>query len=659
MSLQKTDSSSNINYENKSLSNSEPKGSTFVRLKKSSSSLVSALKIGTTNPFSKMKSWTNNKIENLFEKEVKWKNEEGKPINIKISALSLKLGVSKHTILKYENEGNINTLTNQRVIEKLKKLESLSKELNLPIQELLLPKSNLELNKYIQENTEEVNWSNENNELKKIPISELASKLKISEEKIIKFVQQDGQDLGKLKDLERLSKTMELPFIEIFESSESGKLDEYIFHATADLAAKNDLDLKSRVDEKCKNIFANLDALYLANKDPLSENSNLITQNSEGQFVQQMTPKELESIKKVIKSSLMIFDKIHPKKEQIISDSNSKHRILVEKSGDSLKITALFGKLLGVGGAGVAIRPIDLSTGNLATGEGAVIKKPINTDNDAEIIREFTLLKKIHAEKEILGIQRPVRLIRDVMSNTEAQVVHIHSGAIYETDLQDILEPKGNREGLEPQQRLLSLEDGTSIAYQLLHGVSHLHEQSITHGDIKPGNMFCNFKTSDEETAKTGPHLYLADLGGSIDHTEKDSVNSETTGTPEYRPEIDAERSLIASKAGFKDLHMHIEKKVDVFASCSVICSIFTNELPYSIVEEGSVKRFVIKEGLEKQLIDRGLSLETVTLLIKGMAPKHDDRPDIIEIFKVFETGISSLGPEREKFLRENSKPLT
>lgn len=585
------------------------------------------------------------------EGKIKWLDEEGKPILITTLDLAKKCGISESDLLRYVKSGQISVL---------KSLMSLAKVWNLSLSEVLKhnDKGSENLKSYLEIARKEnyinsegkIKWFNENKEPILIKTKDLADELGIPESDILKYINKG--EIKKLKDLKLLADTLNVPFQELLKHSEAGQKDfeNYLGTVAADAAKWNEA-----VDAFCKEAFERLDT-FIA-----EIGESLMTKMEDGSFTPLM-PKanetqgarlkklqeEIELIKRVIKIQYRAFGKNPPKSELVISISE-KYKIIIKPSGSTISITGLFGKLLGKGALGVAFHAVDLLTGTLATGEEAVLKQPISAGSEvagADIVREYTSLKKIHSDGTVLGIQKPVKLVTDFRNG---EVSYSHLGSLYETDMQQTIEPKPGKE-----KRILTPEDRFSLTYQFLHGVSHMHKKGITNGDIKPGNIFCNFSITNPQT---GPLLYVADFGGSIDHSLDNSVELETTGTPEFRLMEDAEAANEAREAGNKDLYMRIEKKADVFATCSVICSFFTNEQPYDGVPgEGTS---VIKANLKEKLIEKGLSPGTADLLIKGLSKDYNERPDAEVLFNAIKSELEgNVTPERRAFLEGRSLPL-
>ena len=433
---------------------------------------------------------------------------------------------------------------------------------------------------------------------------------------------------GILEELPRfkaLSDFLHLPIFEFIEARKRGEFEDFVKQAC-------------EVENRCLETFKKLDKIYE------EFNGELVTKNADEKIDQEMKPEDLETIKQVIRSGFKILAK-HPMGtkdiEQVIPITEN-HRILVQSSRDSFKITGLFGKLLGFGGAGVAVHTINLMEGTWNRGDEVVLKIPLMTDKDSvQIIQEASLLKKIHGDKPVLGIQKPLRVVRNVFNGLAK---HCHFGFLYQFDLFTLL--------LNPnKRRKFSQEDKISMAYQLIHGVVHLHSLKITNGDIKSANIFCDINQDDE----IGPRLFLSDFGGGIDHSE-DTVPLQLWTSTECRLYQDDVASEKAYRANDYELYRTIEEKADIFATCSVICSIFTSENPYK--NSPGSRKCTIKEGLQQQLIDNGLSEETVTLLLQGLEIDYEKRPSAATIMSAVQKDLARIAPERSAILLGLSKPL-
>lgn len=441
-----------------------------------------------------------------------------------------------------------------------------------------------------------------------------ASKYHISRSVILDY--KNRGDLGELRYLEYLADSLSLPLSELLEAKKQNKLEPFLTQA-------------QEIEKQCHATFEKLDKVL---------QDDITTKEDETIFQTKMTPEEIDSMKKVIRSAYKILA-THPvgqkEMEQIIAITKN-HHILIQSSKNSFKIIGLFGQLIGHGGAGAAVRTLDLLEGTWTTGEEAVLKIPKSTDKDSrQILQEETIIKKIHDGKSILGIQKPVRVFRDVFKGKSK---HCHLGAFYQTDLFAMT--------LGPVNKLNLKESKMSMAYQLAHGIVHMHEKEITHGDIKPENIFVD---------PIDQRLFLSDFGGAIDHSNE-LVRLQNVVSDSYRLKQDDIASKKAYNASDRKLYLTIEKKADVFALCAVFCSIFTNEYPFEKIPRHRECR--TKEGLQKQLIDSGLSSDVAKLLMQGLEFDYEKRPDAKTIFTAIKNELIRLAPERAGLLINLSEPI-
>lgn len=588
--------------------------------------------------------------------------EWGEIVNTKsniFNNLSLSLNLSKPLLLEALKMGRLEKIIDTKnlqidikELQKIKDLVLIAKEVKIPLFNLL--RHMHELDEYILSFPIKIKWKNELGEEIDTTVKDIAEKLKVGPEFVLEFLKVGK--LNKINDLANRFSMTDLPLADLVNHNENDKLDEYLFNVQAEKIAKSDEEWSDIVDEVCEKINANLDRLHA------EHNGKLVTQDNSFEFVEFMSAEELKSIKKIIKSAYTIFGRTPLEKDIILLN-----RIIVKAtSEESIQITGLFGKKLGVGAAGYAIHAVDIMEGTLATGNEAVLKKPLYESHEDlalnDMHREYTSIEKIHEDGHVLGIQNKLRVVKDVIGGKQA---YSHFGSLYESDLQDVLEPKKNEGGPEPEKRVLDKKEAFSLTYQLLHGVSHMHKKGISHGDIKLGNIFCKFSSVESSDGKEdiGPRLYLADFGGSIDHSKENSLELKTTTTSVYRLQSDDMAIQDAKELNDQALHKKIQEKADVFATCSVICSFFTNELPYNRGTDNDPGDgiCIINENLEQDLIAKGLSPETAKLLISGMSLDYNLRPSSEEILKAIEDDMKKapeMPPGRVDLLLERSMPL-
>lgn len=418
---------------------------------------------------------------------------------------------------------------------------------------------------------------------------------------IVEFVEQES--LEELHKREELADSLSIPLSEL--------LDTDTLKATVEKARA--------VKARCDTTFARLDAMYE------EVDGKLVTRNANNKMQLSMPIEALEEIKKVVLAVSQNFARSPEDVKEEVRSVAKDYRLLVQKSENDLKITGLFGKLLGKGGTGVALQAMDLSTGTWAAEDDAVVKLPIGFEvSTRQLIQEGAILGRIHSEGQVLGIQKPLRMVRDVSSGVTQ---YCHFGPRYEKDLFSVV---SNKSVVLPTKHKLSM------VYQLLFGISHMHAKNITHGDIKPENIFYNLMTDD-----VGPRLFLGDFGGAVDHSRSDLT--EPTTTPTYRHWQDDQKSVETFNKRKLEEYRDVEGKADVFAASCVIYTIFTNGLPYDFHEKKwpGYKGFALNKDLLGPLTKGGLSEETAKLVIQGLDSDYTQRPDAETLLQAVKNELS------------------
>lgn len=438
----------------------------------------------------------------------------------------------------------------------------------------------------------------------------------------------DTENLSELEYLGVLADTLHVTLRSLLEAKKLGNLETFIEEA-------------KEVEEKVQATFLKLDKLYLNTKFT-SKKAEL----GHHGLISGVSEKELESIKSTIRSAykVIVKDARNPKENEdleVVVPIHKNHSVLVKTSKDSMSIIGFFGKEVGRGAFGVALQGLNLLEGALDEGENAVIKIPVdnpfekpNTTPISEkfITQEVEILKTIHQEKVVLGIQKPLKEFKNIY-RTGAKNVHV--GGLYNTDLRKFLNSKSNFSNFEK----------SSAAYQLLFGVNHLHSQGITHGDIKPENIFFNYdKNINRDETKS--LVFLGDFGDAFQH---DIVHLdgpfERVFTPLYKAASDIKliSELIIEKnyTNYRD----IEEKADIYALSSTICSLFIQELPYSRRKRD--EDAVLIEDLKEKLMTSGVSSEFADLLIQGLNNDYTLRPAISDLMEAARKDMEALDQDK------------
>ncbi|KIJ15062.1 hypothetical protein PAXINDRAFT_169263 [Paxillus involutus ATCC 200175] len=122
---------------------------------------------------------------------------------------------------------------------------------------------------------------------------------------------------------------------------------------------------------------------------------------------------------------------------------------------------------------------------------------------------------------------------------------------------------------------LLSAEEAKSLFSDVVEGLAFLHDRSILHLDLKPGNVLL---TWDE--GKLIPRAMLSDFGTSRDMLHSSGSRSGNTGTLEYA----SPESLPSPETGL--LH-EIDSKSDLWSLGMILHKMLFFRLPYRYATEG------------------------------------------------------------------------
>ncbi len=470
-----------------------------------------------------------------------------------------------------------------------------------------------------------------NNDDLLVRISDIALELNISKEMIIEAEKSDS--LEELINLAVEAKHYNVDYT-LFKNAEDIHELEYLgyladsFHLTLEevLLAKKEGRLDEFI-ETAKQVESKVEAVY----------KKLVATDSDENL---QLNQAIKTIKLTIRSAFKVLaQKRAPTKDlEMIIPMTKYHSILVKTSGDSLKITGLFGKKLGEGSFGIAFQGVNLLEGVLELGDESVVKMPkAHQASQSQIIQEVKILGTIHAEKTVLGIQKALKEVKDVRSimfPTSAKTGHI--GAFYETDLKSVI----------ASEKKLSLFEKASVAYQLLYGLDYLHSKGITHGDIKPANIFFNRGKNNDETRSLA---FLADFGDAFEHELEHESLRRRVFTPVYKPYADEELSKTAVMDNDFKTYRLIEEKSDVYAMCATICQIYTKKMPY--LRTTRIGDFIVDVNLKKQLTDNGANAEFADLLIQGLNTDYKLRPTSSELLEAAKKDMEAADPQKAEII--------
>ncbi|KAK0219813.1 kinase-like domain-containing protein [Armillaria fumosa] len=157
---------------------------------------------------------------------------------------------------------------------------------------------------------------------------------------------------------------------------------------------------------------------------------------------------------------------------------------------------------------------------------------------------------------------------------------------------------------------LLSPEEVKSIFTDVVEGLSFLHDKSILHLDLKPGNVLL---TWDE--GKLIPRAMLSDFGTSRDMVNTSQVRSGNTGTLEYT----SPESLPSPQTG---LLRQIDSKSDMWSLGMILHKLLFFKLPYHYAAAGDASSETLNSLAEGDKMDR-LEQEVLNYPGQVATPAH------------------------------------
>ncbi|KAJ7487838.1 kinase-like domain-containing protein [Mycena latifolia] len=132
---------------------------------------------------------------------------------------------------------------------------------------------------------------------------------------------------------------------------------------------------------------------------------------------------------------------------------------------------------------------------------------------------------------------------------------------------------------------LLSAEEVKNLFRDVVEGLAFLHDKSILHLDLKPGNVLL---TWDE--GKLIPRAMLSDFGTSRDMLHPSRSRSGNTGTLEYT----APESLPSPRTG---LLQPVDSKADMWSLGMILHKLLFFKLPYRYASDGDALGSKVGEG--------------------------------------------------------------
>ncbi|KAF7349348.1 Other/IKS protein kinase [Mycena sanguinolenta] len=143
---------------------------------------------------------------------------------------------------------------------------------------------------------------------------------------------------------------------------------------------------------------------------------------------------------------------------------------------------------------------------------------------------------------------------------------------------------------------LLSSEEVKSLFQDVVEGLSFLHNKSILHLDLKPGNVLL---TWDE--GKLIPRAMLSDFGTSRDMLHSSRSRSGNTGTLEYT----SPESLPSPQTGMLN---PVDSKADMWSLGMILHKLLFFKLPYKYASDGDALGSKVGEGDKMDRLENEVS---------------------------------------------------
>lgn len=414
----------------------------------------------------------------------------------------------------------------------------------------------------------------------------------------------------------------------------------------------------------------------------------IITQldDVKGEFVVKSTKEKTGLNKQSLKQYVALALSIHSTPSPVghLSMGKRVFNIWYDKKTDTLEMNYL-SKMLGKGGFCKAFALVSITHGTTTVFK--YIHKLPDEENKqqgkADLQNEVTLLKAIHSEGAVMGVQSAPLDDHAVLARKTKHGVREKEGI-------EVEKYEGNLFDYIINLPALALKERLSCFYQLAAGFKYLHspEVNIVHGDFKLENaMFkvradgmvqydiIDFGGARKITANT-PVDEIAGLGGKrafsaayafledllLSENLYKKIQQDEKEIELWKPlglDISPYQSRIARN---RQTLEELERKRDVFALGTFYYAMITQEMPYSFNEYGfpllntyyGWKKPSFSEET-KQAINQ-IPEEIKTLISRMLDPDYTKRPSMDEVFRLINTSVKTTQPALFASFQENIK---
>ncbi|KAG9311790.1 hypothetical protein JVU11DRAFT_8037 [Chiua virens] len=182
---------------------------------------------------------------------------------------------------------------------------------------------------------------------------------------------------------------------------------------------------------------------------------------------------------------------------------------------------------------------------------------------------------------------------------------------------------------------LFGAEEVKSLFSDVVEGLAFLHDRSILHLDLKPGNVLLTWDESKLMQVLQLPRAMLSDFGTSRDMIHSSGSRSGNTGTLEYA----SPESLPSPQTGRLQ---EVDSKSDMWSLGMILHKMLFFRLPYHYATEGEIsdKDEVDKMNKLEQEISRYPGFRTTSTLLAVFEGRHLPRA-----FLILLEGLLSVNP--------------